>query len=153
MSFASDEFDFAESQAAPPSLRWRSWPLAESWSAAILVAVGLLGAGAAVRWATAATHLALLAMAALAVALWRFFLPTSFELNAEGVSQWLFGRRRRIPWRDIRRYQVCSSGVLLLPQADACPLDAYRGLYLPWGKHRPEVLAHVHYYLDRPAAQ
>ena len=102
---------------------------------------------------TAETHLALLAVAALSVALWRFFLPTSFELNAEGVSQWLFGRRRRIPWRDIRRYQVCSSGVLLLPRADACPLDAYRGLYLPWAKHRPEVLAHVHYYLDRSAAQ
>jgi hypothetical protein len=100
---------------------------------------------------TGRLHLALLAVAALGIALWRFFLPTTFELNSEGVSQWRFGRRRRIPWREIRRYDVYSSGVLLLPVADACPLDACGGLFLPWGKHRPEVLAHVHYYLDRPA--
>ena len=151
MSFAPDEFDFAESQAAPPSLQWRSWPLGESLSAAVLVPAGLLAAGAAIRWVTGQTHLALLAVAALGIALWGFFLPTAFELNSEGVSQWLLGRRRRIPWREIRRYQVRASGVLLLPSADACPLDACRGLYLPWGRHRPEVLAHVHYYLDRPA--
>jgi hypothetical protein len=153
MSFASDEFDFAESQAPPPSLQWRSWPLRESLPAAFFVPVGLLAAGGAVRWVTGQTHLALVAVAALAIALWRFFLPVSFELNSEGVSQWVFGRRRRIAWREIRRYEVCSSGVLLLPRPDACPLDACRGLHLPWGKHRADVLAHIHYYLDRPSAK
>ena len=153
VSFASDEFESTESRAAPPSIQWRVWPLAESLPAAVLVSAGLLGGGAAVRWVTGQTHLALVAVAVLAIALWRFFLPVWFELNSEGVSQWVFGRPRRIAWRKIRRYEVCSSGVLLLPRADARPLDVCRGLYLPWGKHRSEVLAHVHYYLDRPSAK
>ena len=153
MSFASDEFDLAESHGPPPAVQWRSWPLGESLPGAVLVAAALLGGGAAVRWVTGQTHLALVAAALLAVALWRFFLPVWYELNAEGVSQWVLGRPRRIPWRNVRRYEVCSSGVLLLPRADACPLDVCRGLYLPWGKHRQEVLAHVHYYVDRPSAK
>ena len=144
------QLDSTEREEPPPSVQWRSWPMRDSAIAAAMVLVGLAAAGAAVRWVTAETHLALLAVGVLALALWRFFLPASFELNPDGVSQWLFGRRRRIPWRQIRRYEVCSSGVLLLPHADRCPIDAFRGLYLPWGRHRSEVLAQVRYYLDRP---
>ena len=92
----------------------------------------------------------LLALVALATALWRFFLPVVFQLSEEGVDQWLFGRRRRIPWQAIRRYEVCSAGVLLLPHEDRPVMAAFRGLYLPWSTHRDEVLVHVHHYLDRP---
>ena len=145
------QLDSSEADEPPPSVQWQSWPMRDSLPAAAMVVGGLVAAGAGVVWITAETHLALLAVGVMAIALWRFFLPASFELNTDGVSQWLFGRRRRIPWREIRRYEVCSSGVLLLPRADRCPIDAYRGLYLPWGKHRSEVLAQVHYYLDRPS--
>jgi hypothetical protein len=65
------------------------------------------------------------------------------------VNRWVFGRYRRIPWQEIRSYRVYSNGVLLLPTADPCPMDAFRGLYVPWGRHQGEVLAQVHYYLDR----
>jgi len=149
----SQRFDLSDPPEPPPSIQWRSWPLAESFLAATMVLIGLLAAGAGIRWITAQTHLALLAVAVLVIALWRFFPPTSFELNPEGVNQWFFGRHRRIPWREIRGYEVCSTGVLLLPHADSCPADAYRGLYLPWGKHRREVLALVEHYLDRPSGE
>jgi hypothetical protein len=154
VSFASDQygqFDLSEPEGPPPSIVWRSWPLRDSFAGAASTLALLIAAGSGVRWITGQTHLAVLAVAVLVLALWRFFLPTAFELSSEGVSQWLLGRRRRIPWRAIRRYEICSSGVLLLPRADACPIDACRGLYLPWGPHRHEVLAHVRYYLDRPS--
>ena len=150
MSFPPEHHDGSEATGPPPSVQWRSWPLRDSVLAATIVLAALAGAGVGVWSLTGKTHLALLAVAVLAIALWRFFLPVSFELNSEGVSQFVFGRRRRVPWRGIRRYEVCSSGVLLLPHADPCPLDACRGLYLPWGKNRQEVLAQVRYYLERP---
>jgi hypothetical protein len=149
MSSPVDPLELPMPPAPPPPLQWRSWPLRENVPGAILVFGGLVGAGAGVRWVTGQTHLALLAVAVLALALWRFFMPTLYELNIGGVNQWLFGRHRRIPWREIRHYEVQSSGVLLLPRAEPCPMDAFRGLYLPWGKRRDEVLAQVRYYLDQ----
>jgi len=134
----------------PPALSWRCWPIREHPMGTLIVLAGLAAAALGVRWLTDQTHLALLAVGALALALRRFFLPVVFELNPEGVQQWLFGRHRRIPWTVIRRYEVCPAGVLLLPFADRSAMDAFRGLYLPWGSHRDEILFQVRYYLDRP---
>lgn len=101
---------------------------------------------------TGRIHLALLAAAVLAASLWRFFLPVTFELNADGVNQYFFGRHRSIIWKEIRRYELRPAGVLLSPFSDSCPMDAFRGLFLPWGDRRDEVLGQIRYYLDRPKA-
>jgi hypothetical protein len=134
----------------PPPIRWRSWPVRDHASRGLVVGVGLLIAAVGVGWASGKAYLGLLALAALAMALWRFFLPVVFELSEEGVDQRLFGRQYRIPWPAIKRYEVHSTGVLLLPREDHSPMASFRGLYLPWTTHRGEVLAHVRYYLDRP---
>jgi hypothetical protein len=96
---------------------------------------------------TGRSYLGAFALTALALSLWRFFLPVLFELNAGGVHQRILGRRRHVPWKSIHRCEIFADGVLLLPMADRCALDALRGLYLPWGGHRDEVLANVRYYL------
>ncbi len=150
MSASREQPDCSAPQGPPPAVRWRSWPLRDGPATATAVLLGLAAAGVGVWRLTGQIHLALLAVAALALAMWRFFVPVSFELNTEGVSHWLFGRHRRVSWKEIRSFRVCSSGVLLLPRADPCPLDAFRGLYLPWGKHPDEVMAQVRYYVDRP---
>jgi hypothetical protein len=149
MSSPSEPFDLSE-PPEPPPVQWRSWPLCEHIPASVAVVGGLIAAGVGVRWITGETHLALLAVVVLVLAMWRFFLPKLFELNAEGVNQWLLGRYRRILWSEIRCYRVCSSGVLLLSRAEARPIDVFGGLYVPWGKRRDEVLAQVRYHLDRP---
>lgn len=134
---------------APPAVRWRSWPLREQPGRTLVVAVCLLGAGVVVGWSTGRVHLAILAVAALALALWRFFVPVEFALSHQGVDQRLLGRWRRIAWEAIRHYELCPSGVLLLPDEDHSPISVFRGLYLPFADHRPQVLAHVQFYLDR----
>jgi hypothetical protein len=114
-----------------------------------LVMVGLLAAAVAVGWLSGRAYLGLLALAAMAAALWRFFLPVVFELSGKGVSQQFLGRQRQIPWQAIRRYEVCSAGVLLLPDEDHSAMAPFRGLYLPWTTHREEVLAHLRHHVDR----
>ena len=64
-----------------------------------------------------------------------------------GVTQQVLGRRRRIAWQFIERCEICRAGIFLLPH-DA-PLAVFRGLYIPWGTHRSEVLALVQFYLPR----
>ncbi|MHC4403075.1 MAG: hypothetical protein ACYTG0_25725 [Planctomycetota bacterium] len=147
----SDRPEPPEPREPPPPIQWRSWPLSENVPVAAMVVIGLLAVGLGVGWMTGRMHLALLAAGAVAAGMWRFFLPTRFQLNADGVSQRTLGRNRRIPWKAIRRYEIHVSGVLLLPDDEARPIDPFRGLFLPWGKHHREVLAQVCHYLDGPS--
>jgi hypothetical protein len=144
--------DVPSAGAAPAPLRWRSWPFAEHARRSALVLLGLVAAGAVVYGLTGRVHLVLLALASLLLALWRFFLPVEFGLSDGGVDQRVLGRKRRIPWQVIARYQVCDAGVLLLPDEDRSPLVSFRGLYLPFSGYREEILAHVRRHLDRPTS-
>ena len=132
---------------APPAVRWRSWPLRDRPLRGALVLLGLIAVGLLVHGLTGRPHLAFLAVGALVVALWRLFVPMTIEMNDQGVDRWILGRKRHIPWQAIRRHRVGPDGVLLLPDDDPSPLAALRGLYLPWGRHREEVLAHLRHYL------
>jgi hypothetical protein len=136
----------------PPLVRWRSWPLRDNFLVGALGVMGLVAAAAVVYWETGRLHLAIGAGAVLAVSAWRFFLPVTFELNADGVHQWVWGRHRRISWSEIRRHQILSSGVLLLPHEQSSPIDVLHGLFLPWGLRREEILAQLRYYLDQPVS-
>lgn len=135
----------------PPLVRWRSWPLRDNPLVGVLILAGVLVAGMYVFRASTQLHLAVGAAAVLAVAGWRFFVPVTFELNSEGVHQWVFGRHRRIPWTEIRKHRIFPSGTLLLPYEREAPIDVLHGLFLPWGRRREEILAQLRYYLDPPA--
>ena len=80
----------------PPPIRWRSWPVRDEPGRGLLVTIGLVTLTVAIGWLSGEVYLALAALAALVVALWRFFLPVAFELSGEGVDQRLLGRRRRL---------------------------------------------------------
>ena len=148
MSSTPNSSTSAWTDEAPPLVRWRSWPLRDHLLLGALAIAGLIGVGLLVQWQTDRLHLAIGAAAAVAVAAWRFFVPITFELNAEGVHQWIFGRHRRIPWSEIRSHRMLASGVLLLPYEQGPPIDVMHGLFLPWGLRRDEILAQLRYYLD-----
>lgn len=134
---------------APPAVRWRSWPLVETPWRAFAALIVLVAIAVATRWVTGQPHLAGLAVSAIILAGWRFYVPIWYELDLEGVHQTVFRRRRVIPWTAIRSCEMAAAGVLLLPNADAVPLDAWIGLYLPWSGRREEVLANLIYYLGK----
>jgi len=138
----------ADEDEPPPLVRWRSWPIADKPLQAIFLMAGLIAVGMVAYRTTNRMHLAVLAAAVLAAALWRFFLPVMYEVNADGVNRWLFGRHRRIPWGEVRHYEVSSTGVLLLPCQRRSAIDVVRGEFVPWGSHRDEVLAQIRYHLE-----
>lgn len=132
-------------RAPPPPLRWRNWPIEEGGPSAWLLSIILLGATGMVGWETGSTLWALLACGLIGAAAWRYFVPVYYEVNAQGIFQEVLGRRQRIAWRTIGRAEVCRDGVLLAA-SPGLP-GTMRGLYLPWGQHRTEVLSLVGYYL------
>jgi hypothetical protein len=149
MSQASPQDTFIEQP--PAALRWRVWPAAGSAVGTSLVAASLLLAAVAIHLLCGRLLLTLVAMAALLAAAWRFFLPVVFELNEEGVNQWVFGRHNCIPWRAVAGYEIRAAGVLLRRRKDTSAMAAFRGLYVPWTAHRDEVLRHVRHHLGTTA--
>ncbi|HVX14245.1 MAG TPA: hypothetical protein VHC22_23870 [Pirellulales bacterium] len=137
----------AARRTAPPPLRWRSWPLEEGGSSAWLLAAALLAIAGLVGWVMSSPVWALVACSVFALSVWRYFVPVYFEINHQGIFQEVFSRRQRIAWRSIGSVEVCRSGLLLAP-GDVY-FAAARGLYLPWGSHRAEVLALVGYHLQQ----
>jgi hypothetical protein len=132
-------------RAPPPPLRWRHWPIEEGGPSAWLLSLVMLGATGMVGWETGSATWALAACGLVAAAAWRYFVPVYYELNAQGIFQEVLGRRRRITWRSVGRAEVCRDGVFLARGAGL--LATMRGLYLPWGRYRAEVVGLVAYYL------
>lgn len=131
--------------ATPVPIAWRVWPVIDSLTelfglTAVLIVVPL------VVWSTSGkTALTAICTIAVGAVVWRHFVATTFEINALGVTEKIFSRTRRIPWLSIDRYVVGRKGVFLT--SAGAPLEMFRGLYLPWGSHRDQILSSLRYYL------
>jgi hypothetical protein len=136
---------------APPPVRWRSWPIVERPRSALLAFFGLALVAIVAYWITGQPHLAGMAVAALVLAGWRFYVPIWYELDVDGVHQSVLRHRRLIAWTAIGGCEPAAEGVVLLPRSDAVLFDVLAGLYLPWSNQREEVLANVRFYLRRLA--
>jgi hypothetical protein len=145
-SSGSQPVEITARPATPVPVAWRSWPIVDSLADLLLLTVGIGGTiGVAYRFAGPLT--AIVSAVALTFVCWRNFVPTVYELSALGVSENCVGRKRRIPWISIDRYVVGRRGVFL--SSAGAPLELLRGLYLPWGTHREQILAVLRYYLPR----
>jgi hypothetical protein len=137
----------AARRGPPPPLRWRSWPLEEGGQTVWLVTSAIVAMAALVGWVVASAAWSVAAGALLAVAAWRLFIPIYFEISHQGIFQEALGHRTRIAWRSVVAVEVCRDGLLFMPGDVLFP--ATRGFFLPWGRHRVEVLALVSYYVQQ----
>jgi hypothetical protein len=135
-------------RVAPEEVALVAWPLAQRPAGSLLVLALAGGVVWLVNRASGRWEVAALAAAALAITLWRTWLPVRFEMGSGGIAQVILGRfKRRIPWSAIQAYDVRTDGVLLVPDAVVTPLSPLRGLYLHWGGQREAVLANLEYYV------
>jgi hypothetical protein len=135
-------------RVAPEELTLTDWPLRQRPVASLVALAAAGGAAWLAGWLSGSPIAGGVVAAALAIALWRTWIPVRYELGGGGIVQSVFGWQRRIAWIAIQHYELHEDGVLLLPDAAAAPLSPLRGLYLRWGQRRDEVLAHLEYYLQ-----
>jgi hypothetical protein len=135
-------------RVAPEEVSLIDWPLVQRPVSSLLALALASGTVWLVGWASQRWEAAALAAVALAVTLWRTWLPVRFDIGSGGIAQVILGRfKRRIPWSAIQSYEVRTDGVLLVPDPVITPLSPLRGLYLHWGHQREAVLANLEYYV------
>ena len=87
----------------------------------------------------------------LLVALQRFFLPSEYRVDAEGVTVRLPWRTQRCRWAAVRRFEHGERGGFLSSRARASTLDVFRGMPLLFDRHREEVVACIRRHLPEDA--
>ena len=78
----------------------------------------------------------------------RFFLPTTFKIDEDGITANYPLRSQRARWSEIRRFLVGRTGGLLSRRAKASSLDVMSGLQLLFDEHRDEHVAFIRSRLD-----
>ena len=86
---------------------------------------------------------ALLAAVVLVAALNRFFFPSRFVIDDQGITARYFFRRQRLRWDDLRRFAHDRNGGYLSSRSRRSWLDAYRGLHILFGEKRDAVIEHI----------
>jgi len=76
---------------------------------------------------------AVLAVVVLVVGANRFFFPTRYELDDEGITARFPLKTSRYRWAELRRFVYDRSGGFLSPRAKRSFLDEYRGISLLFG--------------------
>jgi hypothetical protein len=130
------------------SMSWATWPLKESVPRSVAVVLFL----AAVVWAVASCfgpQWILPSVFILLLFLAGFFFPTFYRLDSESASVRGLITRKRRSWSDVKRYYLGKKGVHLSLTERPSRLEGARGIYLPFGEHRKEIVAFIEGKLRR----
>jgi hypothetical protein len=94
-----------------------------------------------------------IAVAILAIALNRFFFPSRFTIDEEGITARYPLRSQRFRWADLRRFAHDEDGGYLSTRARPSRLDAWRGMHLLFGGEREEAVRRIEAHLPEEAVQ
>jgi hypothetical protein len=86
---------------------------------------------------------------ALAMSASRFFAPTKFTLDADGVRFEFLWMRHRMPWANVRSAEEGHDGVRLSPVSEAGLARNMRGMILPANANGEPSVARLVALVDR----
>ena len=136
-------------RAAPEEVTIDDWGLRDRPLASAVAMSLAAGASCLAAWATGSFAMGASVAAALAIILWRTWLPVKYQLNGSGITQSVFRWRRRIPWTAVAGYEAGESGAFVHGGAEGASIGSLHGFLLPWGARREQVLAVLEFYVPR----
>jgi hypothetical protein len=124
------------------SLAWRIHPVVERPLQGAML-IGIMAFCTWVFWSGYGPYYGIFCLAVLVFSMLPFFLPTSYELDGEGVEiTSLFFVRHFRPWSDFRSFYSDKVGVQLSPFAKPSRLAVFRGNFVRFSvDNRDRVIA------------
>ena len=132
-----------------PSFDFRRWPLRDEPIPSAIVFLVVVALSIGISYLGGTYWWGMVAATALLVSLWRMWIPVEFELCDLGVIQTAMRRSWRKPWDAYVGYEVRNDGFLLVPVEDSSLLGRLKGLYIPFGDQRDDILEVLAEYLPR----
>ena len=137
-----------------PVFQWRAHPANDRRASALAALAVILGLSAAsylsfgLPWAAAS-------LVVLVLALNRFFLPSQFVIDAEGITARYPLRRQRIRWANLRRFVHDKHGGYLSTRSRRSRFDAYSGMHVLFGPHpqRDTIIQEIESHVSDTATQ
>ena len=85
----------------------------------------------------------LVALGLVAASLADYLFPIRYELDSVGASARTLTSLTRIEWGRVRKCYLDDRGIKLSPLSRQTRLEAYRGVYLRFGRQRDEIIRAV----------
>lgn len=137
-------------EGSPPrALTIESWPMRDEPLASSLLLGFAIAVGIAASWIAQNGLTGVACATALLLALRHLWMPAEFQINELGVRRTVLGRSRRTPWREIGGYQIGSTAIAIWPDQEPSLQNVLRGVYIPYGRQRDQLIAIVELYMSR----
>lgn len=136
-----------------PEFSWKAHPLRERQLAGAITTLLILALGAAIYVGMGSVAWSLLAVVVLVLALNRFYFPSRFEIDQDGISARYLLSRDRYEWASVRRFLWDARGAYLSTRRKSSWLDAYRGLTVLFGNHQAEIMKLIRRHMDEATSQ
>ena len=135
----------------PAEFNWQAHPATERVGAALGAAATMVAAAAAIFVSFQSIAWSGLALAVLVLALNRFYFPSRFQIDSDGITARHPLRSQRFRWDDIRRFVVDARGGYLSTRSKRSWVDAHRGLHILFGSQREAVIEQIRAHLQQGA--
>lgn len=134
-----------------PTVAWVSHPFRQSTSRAALALSAVFASALLAAWFMESAGFGLLACIIMFFSLSKFFFPTRYLLDENGVTVKTTTQTFTRPWKQFRSFYVDPNGALLSPFAVPSRLENFRGLYITFKDNKDEVVAYIKAHVKAPA--
>ncbi len=131
-----------------PEFSWQAHPARERVVPAVLGAVVLVAIAGLAGVFMQSPVWALFALLVLGVALNRFFLPSRFSIDAEGITARYPLRRQRLEWVHLRRFVHDDDGGFLSTRSRRSWRDGFGGMHLFFGPGSKAAIDEINAHLS-----
>ncbi|OGF97609.1 MAG: hypothetical protein A2Z06_01635 [Candidatus Glassbacteria bacterium RBG_16_58_8] len=122
---------------------WRAHPARERVGTTVIAVILVLALSFAVTLSFRSLSWGSAGFLVLIVSLNRFFFPSRFSIDPEGITASYPLRRQRYRWDRVRRFHHDRNGGYLATRSTAHRLDAYRGMHVLFGCKPEEVIRRI----------
>ncbi|MDR3111317.1 MAG: hypothetical protein LBU65_16735 [Planctomycetaceae bacterium] len=132
------------------ALHYYSWMLIDEKLVSAFLITVIISLCIIVWYVTASAAASATVFAILLLTVWRMLVPTHFEINADGIARWNFGRRRLIHWQEIKSYEIQRKGIMLMPGNEHYPLEPFHSIFIPIPEElEAEFRSRLRFFVDK----
>jgi hypothetical protein len=145
---ASDVHDSELQFQTPPSdLRLVIWPPAVAPVRTLLLLAGTCALAAICGWLSQSPAMGLLTWLVLMIAMWRAWLPVTYQLGRNGVDLSVLSRNRHYDWWQFSDFETNEQTIVLKSKRADYRAPDGGDLCIHWANRRDEVVAAVGFYV------